>query len=41
MRSRPGAGTEIELTVPGGVAYLAPGRRAWPSLRRRALTSET
>jgi signal transduction histidine kinase/ligand-binding sensor domain-containing protein len=41
LRSRPGAGTEIELTVPGGVAYLAPGRRAWPSLRRRALTSET
>jgi signal transduction histidine kinase len=41
LRSRPGAGTEIELTVPGGVAYLSPGRRAWPSLRRRALTSET
>ncbi|TCS13140.1 sensor histidine kinase [Caulobacter sp. BK020] len=41
LRSRPGAGTEIALTIPGGVAYLSSGRRAWPSFRRRALTSET
>jgi len=41
LRSRPGAGAEIELTVPGGVAYLGPGRRAWPFAPRRALPSET
>jgi hypothetical protein len=41
LRSRPGAGAEIELTIPGGVAYLSAGRRAWPFAQRRALTSET
>jgi signal transduction histidine kinase len=41
IRSRPGAGAEIALTVPGGVAYLNPGRRVWSFVTRRALTSET
>jgi signal transduction histidine kinase/ligand-binding sensor domain-containing protein len=41
IRSRPGAGAEIELTVPGGVAYLNLGRRAWPFAPRRVLTNET
>jgi signal transduction histidine kinase/ligand-binding sensor domain-containing protein len=40
IRSRPGAGAEIELSIPAGVAYLSLGRRAWPFAARRALTSE-
>jgi signal transduction histidine kinase/ligand-binding sensor domain-containing protein len=40
IRSRPGAGAEIELTVPGGVAYLNLGRRAWPFSPRGVLASE-
>ena len=39
--SRPGAGAEIELTIPAGVAYLTAGKRAWPFGLRRVLTSET
>ena len=35
IRSRPGAGAEIALTVPGGVAYLHLGRRPWPFAVRR------
>ncbi len=41
IRSRPGAGTEIELTVPGAVAYLEDGGRVWPFGPRPALTRES
>ncbi|WP_165184518.1 sensor histidine kinase [Caulobacter soli] len=40
IRSRPGAGTEIALTVPGSVAYLDPGKRAWLFAQRRAPSTE-
>uniref|UniRef100_B0T7L7 Histidine kinase n=1 Tax=Caulobacter sp. (strain K31) TaxID=366602 RepID=B0T7L7_CAUSK len=40
IRSRPGAGAEIALTVPAAVAYLAVGRRSWPFAMRRAQLSE-
>lgn len=41
IRSRPGAGAEIALTVPAAVAYLTVGRRTWPFATRRAQMSES
>ncbi len=40
IRSRPGAGTEIELTIPAAVAYLDPGRRVRAFVPRSAPSRE-
>lgn len=41
LSSRPGSGVEIELTVPGAVAYASPGRRRWTPPWRQSLAEET